>query len=455
MAILLGACKPLPETPSRIQKLSIADNGHYFQNENGDPFFWLGDTGWLLLKKLNREDAAYYLENRARKGFNVIQVMVIHDLKNCTNYYGDSAVMMNDISRPLVTGGNDPEDEEAYDYWDHLDYVVDLAAGYGLYMALVPIWGSNVKSNPVTPEQATSYGTWLADRYRDRNNVIWLNGGDILGSDSTAFWDALGHALKSTAPGHLVTFHPFGRTQSSTWFNRATWLDFNMFQSGHRRYDQDDTELGYGEDNWRYVQSDYRLMPVRPTLDGEPSYENIPEGLHDTTQPLWDDADVRRYAYWSVFSGACGFTYGHREVMQFFRPGTDNPAYGATLPWKEALEAPGASQLIHLKNLMDSIPLFQLVPDQSLVAGAQGDKYEYIAACRGDHFAFLYTYTGRVIDVAMGKIGGREVNAAWYDPRTGNFIEDGRYENTGTRVFDPPGDSEEGNDWVLVLRSLK
>ena len=239
------------------------------------------------------------------------------------------------------------------------------------------------------------------------------------------------------------------------WFHEADWLDFNMFQSGHRRYDQDDTELGYGEDNWRYVQSDYRLTPVRPTLDGEPSYENIPEGLHDTTQPLWDDADVRRYAYWSVFSGACGFTYGHREVMQFFRPGTDNPAYGATLPWKEALEAPGASQLIHLKNLMDSIPLFQLVPDQSLVAGGQGDKYEYIAACRGDNFAFLYTYTGRVIDVAMGKIGGREVNAAWYDPRTGNIMEDGLYENTGTRVFDPPGDSEEGNDWVLVLRSLK
>jgi hypothetical protein len=455
MLLLSIACSSDSEQPSQLPSLSIADNGRFIQNENGDPFFWLGDTGWLLFRKLTREEAQYYLKNRAGKGFNVIQAMVIHDLNNCTNVNSDSAFIGKDISRPLVTEGMDPGDKQAYDYWDHVDYIVDLAAEYGLYMALVPIWGSNVKSNPVTPEQGSAYGQWLADRYGDRNNVIWLNGGDIRGSDSTAFWNALGNALKSTAPEQLVTFHPFGRTQSSTWFHRASWLDFNMFQSGHRRYDQDDTELAYGEDNWRYVQSDYRLTPVRPTLDGEPSYENIPEGLHDTTQPLWDDADVRRYAYWSVFAGACGFTYGHREVMQFFRPETDNPGYGAILPWREALEAPGASQLVHLKSLMASIPLFSLVPDQTLLAGGQGVKYDHIAACRGDDFAFMYTFNGREMEVAMGKISGEEVDASWYDPRTGTSSVIGSFDNTGILRFDPPGEKEEGNDWVLVLRSLR
>jgi len=453
MVLFSMACSADPEQPSQLPKLSVADNGRFLQYENGDPFFWLGDTGWLLFRKLTRDQAEYYLENRAGKGFNVIQAMLIHDLNNCTNVNGDSAFIAKDISRPCVTEGMDPGDEEAYDYWDHVDYIVDLAAEYGLYMALVPIWGSNVKSNTVTPEQATAYGNWLAERYSDRNNVIWLNGGDIRGSDSTAFWDALGHALKSPAPEHLVTFHPFGRTQSSTWFHRASWLDLNMFQSGHRRYNQDDTDMAYGEDNWRYVQSDYRLIPVRPTLDGEPSYENIPQGLHDTTQPLWNDGDVRRYAYWSVFAGACGFTYGHREVMQFFRPGTDHPGYGATLPWREALEAPGACQLSHLKSLMGSIPLFTLIPDQTLIAGGQGEQYDYIAACRGDDFAFIYTYTGREVDVAMGKISGDEVHASWYDPRTGIYTETGTFGNTGILKFDPPGDKEEGNDWVLVMRS--
>ena len=77
----------------------------------------------------------------------------------------------------------------------------------------------------------------------------------------------------------------------------------------------------YGEDNWRYVDEDYKLKPVKPTLDGEPSYENIPYGLHDTTATMLEGHRSRRYAYWSVFAGGCGFTYGQNSVMQFHTPG--------------------------------------------------------------------------------------------------------------------------------------
>jgi hypothetical protein len=36
-----------------------------------------------------------------------------------------------------------------YDYWDHVDFIVDEAAKRGIYMAMVPIWGSNVKGGKV------------------------------------------------------------------------------------------------------------------------------------------------------------------------------------------------------------------------------------------------------------------------------------------------------------------
>ena len=42
-------------------------------NADGTPFFWLGDTGWLLPEKLNRDEAAYYLEHCRQAGFNVVQ----------------------------------------------------------------------------------------------------------------------------------------------------------------------------------------------------------------------------------------------------------------------------------------------------------------------------------------------------------------------------------------------
>src|SRR5690606_39249219 len=127
---------------------------------------------------------------------------------------------------------------DEYDLWDHLDYVILLAQQKKQYVALVPIWGTNVKSGKISEATANAYGTWLAERYRHKKNIIWLNGGDIKGSDQTAFWETLGTSLKKPDPKKLMTFHPFGRHDSSTWFHTADWLDFNMFQSGHRRYDQ-------------------------------------------------------------------------------------------------------------------------------------------------------------------------------------------------------------------------
>ncbi len=452
LLVISGACQP-PVEPDSITALRISENGRFFQDQEGNPFFWLGDTGWLLFTKLSREEADTYLEDRARKGFNVIQVMVLHTLSAC-NVYGDSALVGRNVARPLVTDGDLFTDSIQYDYWDHVDYLIDLAAEKGLHMAMVAVWGSNVKAGGVSREEAASYAAWLADRYRDRPNIIWMNGGDTPGNDSTATWNIIGNTLDAQDPDHLITFHPRGRLQSSMWFHDEPWLDFNMFQSGHRRYDQDDTELNYGEDNWRYAADDYSRTPVKPTLDGEPSYEGIPQGLHDPGQPYWTDDDVRRYAYWSVFSGCCGFTYGHNAVMQFRRTQDKNPAYGCRDYWQDAIDAPGASQMIHLKKLMLSRSYFDRVPDQGIVGGTQGEKYDYQAATRGEDYAFIYTYNGRDIEVNLGKLAGELIRASWYNPRTGTTTFIREFENTGTQRFDPPGEVMDGNDWILILDSM-
>jgi len=450
--LTFSGCRKPAETP-KMEPLKISENHRFFADGKGNPFFWLGDTGWLLFGKLTREEADAYLENRKEKGFNVIQVMVLHSLSNC-NIYGDSALVKGNVGEPLVTDGNSFANPDEYDYWDHVDYILDRAEEKGLYMALVPVWGSNVKSGSVSRAQASIFARWLAGRLKDRPNIIWLNGGDIAGSDSLETWKIIGKTLREIDPNHLISFHPRGRMQSSDWFHNESWLDFNMFQSGHRRYDQDDTERNYGEDNWRYVEADYRMEPVKPTLDGEPSYEGIPQGLHDTLQPRWKDADIRRYAYWSVFAGACGFTYGHSAVMQFFKPGAKG-SYGDRKFWHEAINDPGAGQMTFLKKLMLSRPYFERIPDQSLIAGDPGQKYDYQAATRGENYAMVYTYNGRNILVHMDKIAGGPVKATWFNPRDGSETKIGTFPNSGIREFDPPGEPTDGNDWILVLDFIK
>jgi len=440
--------KPLP-------RVKISDSKRYFTTADGKPFFWLGDTGWLLFVKCNREDAVRYLDTRQSQGYNVVQVMMLHELKTARNAYGDSALKNLNVATPNVTEGNDFANAKAYDYWDHIDYIIDEAAKRGIYMAMVPVWGSNVKSGLVNRTQAEAYAKFLGTRYKDKTNIIWLNGGDLKGSDSLEVWKTIGATLKKNDPRHLVTFHPRGRNSSSAWFHNESWLDFNMFQSGHRSYAQDTSSnetLHYGEDNWKYVDADYNLKPIKPTMDGEPSYENIPYGLHDYSMPRWVDNDVRRYAYWSVIAGGAGFTYGENSVMQFHLPGDADANYDAKTSWREAIHASGGRQMQFLRKLIESGPYFDRVPDQSIILNA-GTMYNNIIASAGRYYALVYTYTGRPIKMQMGKIDGGYISAYWYDPRTGDKKYIGSYENKGIREFDPPGNETDGNDWVLILES--
>jgi hypothetical protein len=300
-------------------------------------------------------------------------------------------------------------------------------------------------------EKAEIFAAHLANYFKDKPNIIWINGGSARGQRNAEFWEAVGATIKKTDPDHLITFHPFGRMQTSEWFHNSSWLDINMFTSGHRNYEQDNTTKSYGEDNWRYVLEDLSKTPLKPTIDGEPSYENLPQGIHDHSLPYWKASDVRRYAYWSVFAGACGHVYGENTVRQVHLQGVNKPESGAKLDFFEALDAPGAYQMQNLKNLILSRPYFERVNDQSAVAGDEGEKYDRILVTRGNDYLMAYTYTGREFTLQMGKIAGEKVNAWWYDTRTGEAMRIGEFDNKGSVKFDPPGIAYNGNDWVLVL----
>lgn len=140
--------------------------------------------------------------------------------------------------------------------------------------------------------------------------------------------------------------------------------------------------------------------------------------------------------------------------MQFYKPDDKEVSYGARKFWFEALNDPGASQMIHLKNLMLSEPYLERIPDQSLIADDQGEKYNYLAATRGKEYAFIYTCTGRNMNISMGLISGKEVKASWFDPKDGSRQQIGIFENEGVQEFDPPGEVRNGNDWVLILKSI-
>jgi len=447
ISILFCGAKGI-EKPWKHGGLKVSDVGPYLSHADGTPFFWLGDTGWLLPQRLDRDEAAYYLKRCGEAGYNVVQIQVINGIP-AFNLYGQMSMPdgfdFSNINRPGV-----------YGYWDHMDYIIDMAERNGIYIGMVCIWGGMVKAGMMDEQQAVAYGTFLANRYKDKPNVIWIMGGDVQGDIRPEVWDSLARTIRSIDKNHVMTYHPRGRHTSAQWFADREWLDFHMFQSGHRRYNQRmgnknyPIQEGTEEDSWMYVDSTRVYDPVRPVLDGEPSYEDIPQGLHGADEPRWSARDVRRYAYWSVFAGSCGHTYGHNSIMQFVRPGV-NGAYfadGIAKPWYKALDDDGFNQMVHLKRLMLAFPYYERVPDRSVIRD-NGVRYERLIATRGKDYLLVYNHTGRDMNVDLSKISGRKHRAWWMDAASGvvKYIgevgKDMRYK--------PDGDA----DGVLIVIDVK
>lgn len=424
---------------------------------NGDtPFFWLGDTAWLLLKKLSLEEMETYFENRRSKGFNVIQIMVTHVLPQ-TNAYGLAPFVENDPACPNTDAENN--------YWSILDRALDMMEAKGLYAALVPIWGTNYERGFLNEENGAAYAHFLSVRYGKRPNIIWLVGGDILGNVGYAVWNRMGKIFKTECPEQLVTYHPFGSTSSSQWFHKADWLDFNMFQSGHSTYSQIEArreefiEKGrrlFAEDNWRFAENDLSLSPVKPTIDGEPCYERITKGLKQTGENFWYAPDIRRFAYWSVFFGCCGFTYGHSAVMQFCSADTDEGrAYHSPDTWQQAIHHPAANQMHHLRELMEAVDYAQAQPMPQLLAN-QKEKEEYVPVLAGEQFFYAYTFTGRQLIFSselQRRFAGKILSAFWFCPVSGTYSYIGAYAAENLPSFFPPERFEGSHDWVLVCKA--
>lgn len=431
------------------QRLKVSENQRFLVTEDGQPFFWLADTAWELFHRLNREEATFYLETRASQGFNVIQAVALAEFDGLgtPNAYGDLPLEDNDPSQPLEA------------YFKHVDYIIDKADSLGLYIALLPTWGDKVFRNTwgmgpeiFTPENSYAYGHWIGERFKDKDNLVWIIGGDRNpreGSRDAEIWNQLAEGIASAAGGYqntLMSFHPQPHEGggSSTWFHDARWLDFNMHQTGHCP----------DKATYLNISHDYNLVPIKPVLDGEPLYEDHPNCFNAKELGHSLPRDIRRIMYWDVFAGALGQTYGCHDVWQMYTPERE-PVNQPLRPWKLALGLPMATQVKHLKNLMLSRPFLGRIPDQAIIAQPQQDDLDYVIATRDSEgsYAMVYFPTGKPVVLNLNSLSDARLRGWWYDPRTGYASHAGNVQR-GPEVEIKPPTSGPGNDWVLVVDAI-
>ena len=95
-----------------MQTLKVSDNRRFLVQEDGSPFFWLGDTAWELFHRLNREEAEHYLRTRSEQKFTVVQAVALAEVDGLEtpNAYGRRPLKKNgegryDPTMPDADGG--------------------------------------------------------------------------------------------------------------------------------------------------------------------------------------------------------------------------------------------------------------------------------------------------------------------------------------------------------------
>ena len=426
-AIYGGVAGPATITvasPPSIFPLHVEPGKRYLVDAQGKPFLLQGDAPWALIAGLTNEDAEQYLEDRRQKGFNTVLVRLLeHDfvINPPNNAYGVG---------PFLTPGDFSTPNEAY--FAHAEDVINLAAQKGILVLLAPAymgfeggsqgWYQEMATNG--PTKLSTYGTYLANRFRGHDNILWVEGGDFDPPDLDVL-RAVPNAIRAVEPKWLHTFHG-GRETSALGFLGASepWLQVNDIYTSN----DDVVTKAFQE----YQRSHMPFFLIEAHYEGEGA----------------DESTVRQQAYQAVLSGGSGQIMGNSPIW-FFGTG-----------WQQALDSRGAHTLTYLSALLAGRAWWTLVPDINhtvLTTGVNaGSDQAATARATDGSFVLAYIPFSRPVTVDLGRLNGPNVVARWYDPANGTFasVAGSPFVASGLHDFPSAGVNSSGfRDWVLVLES--
>lgn len=427
-----------------------AKQHHLIQEVNGQEqlFFYTADTAWELFHKLTWEEACKFIDNRADKGFNVIQAVAVAELDglHTPTYEGNLLPFVDPSAKQLV-----PCDA----YFEHVIKVIRYANSKGIIIALVPMWGAYLIPNiewggtvkPIFSDsaKAAAFVEYLASKCAESQvDIIWMLGGDrsYITEEHRNCIKAMAQAIRNTESrftgvSHLITVHTQGGRSVYDMLQQPDYIDFITWQSGH---------MGSCYPSWRAIENDYRRTPL-PVLDAEPCYESHPV-MNEYTFSIshlgsrFTADEVRRSCYWSVFSGGAGITYGCYGIWQMRREEDDKNAIpesaasaykGDQIPyWHQSLNFPGAFQIPYIRSFIENLPHnMDIVPDNNLILSDNPSGSGHMAALTNKQHEFIAVYipyfdpnsasfsapNSRMVSVDISCFGYEGFSVYWFDPR--------------------------------------
>ena len=336
------------------------------------PFPIMGRTAWFITS-LSVADYRTFIDDTAARGYNAIELHVVnHDPRGNNppfNGNGDAPFLKRldgATWNGALTYGN--INNEAPDfttpneaYWSFVDGFLAYCESKGILVFLFPAyvgaagsdegWMQEMVANGATKMQ--SYGAWIATRYKNQKNLVWMMGGDMgtapntFNPAQTNVENALLTGLKSV-PGAAI---------------RILQRRVEYRVDRHRPDDlrrRDDPQQRLFLDGRREQPRSPRLCPhpvVPAFLLEEPYDEEGPDGNGvnpSATQP------VRRFQWWGWLSTIGGYISGNGYVWPFERLVRLWPF--RSRDWHDHLDTQGSRDMARLNAFMRSIAWYNLVP---------------------------------------------------------------------------------------------
>lgn len=414
--------------------LKVSENHRYLVDQNGKPFFVMGDTPWFIQKQ-KIEDVRMIMDDRVAKGFNTLFLELLDDSHiPSIDAHGNAAFdPPTDITKPVKA------------YWDYAEQVMDEAEKRGLFVIHNSIWfgaGKGLWIHHITPESCRVYGEFIAKRFARFKNLMWMHVGDRNpDARMTQCAQVLAVAVERFAPHQLQTVHLQHEFASATRFNDAKWLDVDMAYT-------------YGAAYLHVLPEYRRTNPARPIILGETGYEGEPnaiELLPDARRgDLWNPYRIRRNAWWAVLSGAKGYCAGTR-------------LWRWEKNWRETLQVRSVREAPNILGILKALSWWELAPDvnHEWVTSGYGEwkraDYASAALAADGSCGLVYLPGPLTLTVDLSKFKAA-VTAWWFDPTDGSsrLVKGSPFPNSGHHEFRPPGKNRADEpDWVLKFALAK
>ncbi|KAK8889149.1 hypothetical protein M9Y10_033893 [Tritrichomonas musculus] len=337
------------------------------------------------------------------------------------------------------------------------DWIIDKAAEYGFYILLLPVWGQLVVGDnwaggvfpkTVIEENSYGYGEFIGKRYKHKKHILWCLGGDRQPIHKGVDYK---NVYRKMAKGVLDKDVKYNEKDPS-------WEELLItYHACHEAETGDCSTLSYwnGEEeawisfNYEIVAKEYTKPRVRPVWDGEPAYEMMITTFPPVNESYHGTWMVRRRAYFSMFSGSFGHTYGHASVWCSI--GEKERGIMTKYSWYEALQSEGSMQMKLLRQIMEYLALMTAV-------GQDGSEEmnSLVAVCvnPSGKFVCLYLPSGGSVTLDLNELPIRLDN-----PSDGKFYDSGCKiveeplkvpTESGKVALSAPSAGEE-KDWVLIL----